>query len=150
MANRIVLISTAGRQEQEADANAAINPGNLLEVLSTGKVQKHATEGGLAERSFATEDALQGNTIATAYAADDKVFIVFALPGDVINALIKADPGTNIAVGDVLISDGAGRLIAETEAATATTVADRVAIAVEAIDLSATGAVDTHAAVRIL
>ena len=148
MSNRIVLISTAGRQEQEKEASAALSPGHLIETLSTSKVQKHSTEGGLAERHFATEDALQGRTKDDAYATDDKVMSTFALPGDVINALIG--PGPAIVVGTVLISGGDGTLIAEAEALTATTVADRVAIAIEAIDLSATAAVATHAAVRVL
>ena len=87
MSNRIVLISTAGRQEQEVEANAALSPGHLVETLSTGKVQKHSTEGGLAERHFATEDALQGRTKDDAYAADDKVMSVYALPGDVISRM---------------------------------------------------------------
>ena len=148
--NRIVLISQAGRQEQEVEAFAALSPGHLVETLSTGKVQKHSTEGGLAERHFATEDALQGNTKDDAYSAGDKVMSVYALPGDVINALIR--DGQNLAVGDILISGGDGTLIAEAEALTATTIAPagRLAVAVEAIDLTATAAVDTHAAVRIL
>ncbi len=148
MSNTIVLISNGGRHQQEAAADAALSPGHLLETVSTGKVKKHATEGGLAESHFATEDALQGKTITDAYEEDDRVMSTFALPGDVINALIGTGPA--IAVGDALISAGDGTLIAESEAATATTVVTRVAIAVEAIDLSATAAVATHAAVRVL
>ena len=108
MSNRIILVGN-GREEQEFDANAAITPGDLIEFLSSGKVQRHSVEGGLAERFFATEDALQGNSIDDDYASDDKVFSTFAMPGDEINARIKAS--TTVAVGDVLVSASGGVLI---------------------------------------
>ena len=146
MSNTIRL-KGCGRYE-EARANAALSPGHLIEVLSTGKVRKHATEGGLAERAFAIEDALQGNTVADAYAADDLVGYVLAAPGDEINAVIKA--GENIAIGDKLVSAGDGTLIKSTSVSTSVTDPVVVAVAMEAVDLTDTGDVDTLGAVRVL
>jgi len=59
----------------EYPASAALKPGHLVETLSTGKVQKHATHGGVSEMMIALEDALQGNGVTDAYAADDVVTI---------------------------------------------------------------------------
>ena len=146
--NTITLVGRYSRKEQEFTANAALSPGHLLEVLSTGKVKKHATAAGVSELMFAQEDALQGKTITDAYIADDKVFVTFPLKGDEINALIKA--GQNLTVGIKLISAGDGTLIDVADGATAVTDLSAIAICIEAIDLTATGAVATHAAVRIL
>jgi len=146
--NTITLVARYARKEQEFTANAALSPGHLVEVLSTGKIQKHAVAGGLGEKMFAQEDALQGKTIDDAYVADDKVFIVFPLQGDEINALIQA--GQNLTVGTKLVSAGDGTLIDIDEAATAVTDLSVLAVCIEAIDLTATGDVATHAAVRIL
>lgn len=146
MSNTIRL-KGCGRYE-EALANAILSPGHLIEILSTGKVRKHATEGGLAERAFAIEDALQGKTVADAYAADDRVGYVLAAPGDEINAVVKA--GENVAIGDKLISAGDGTLIKTGSASTSVTDPVVVAVAMEAADLSDTGDVDTLVAVRVL
>lgn len=133
----------------EAPANAALSPGHLIERLATGKVQKHATEGGRAERSFAIEDALQGRTKDDAYAADDLVGFIVANGGDDVNALIKA--GSTLEAGVTrLISAGDGTLIPVADASTTSVVDDIIAVANESLDLTGTGDVDTHASVRII
>jgi hypothetical protein len=108
-ANKIALISH-GRYE-EAPASAALKPGHLIELLSTGKVAKHATPGGLAERMFALEHQLEGYPVnlMDAYAADDPVQITLAYPGDVIQARLAA-AAVAVVVGDVLESAGDGTL----------------------------------------
>lgn len=146
MSNTIKL-KGCGRYE-EAFANAALTPGHLIEVMSTGKVRKHATEGGYAERAFALEDALQGKTIDDAYAADDKVGYTLACPGDEVFAYIAA--GENVAVGDRLISNGDGTLQKETGAGSGVTVKQVIATARQAINLTGGGAVATRIAVRVL
>lgn len=146
--NKIALVARYARKEQEFTANAALNPGHLLEVLSSGKVQKHATAGGVGEKMFAQEDALQGKTKEDAYTAEDKVFVVIPLQGDEINALIQA--GQNLTIGTKLVSAGDGTLIDVAEAATSVTDLNALAICIEVIDLTSTGSVATHAAVRIL
>lgn len=96
-----------GRHE-EAYAAAALTPGHLLATNSDGKVLKHATAGGKAERLFALEDALQGRTINTAYAADELVGIVVAAPGDVVYAWLSE--GENVTPASLLTSNGDGTL----------------------------------------
>ncbi|OQX08805.1 MAG: hypothetical protein BWK76_23115, partial [Desulfobulbaceae bacterium A2] len=70
-AHRIVIKGTGIRYE--ALANAALTPGHLLYLLSTGKVAVHATAAGNAEKMFAVEDDLQGNDIDDAYSSGDLV-----------------------------------------------------------------------------
>lgn len=145
--NRIALI-TNGRLSEEIAAGA-ITPGHLLQMSAgADTVIVHGTEGGYAERMFALEDALQGNTIATAYTSGDRVTLFHAVPGDVVYAFIKA--GENIAIGDKLISAGDGTLIENGSEASATTVNQVVANAIEANDLSQSGDVTTRSAVRIV
>lgn len=146
MSNRIQL-KGVGRQE-EAAAAAALTPGHLIELIAAGTVQKHSTEGGYAERAFALEDALQGKGIDDAYAAADPVSYLLAAPGDVVFAYIKA--GENVAKGAKLISAGDGTLIALASAGSGVTVEQVVAVVEDAIDLSASGAVATRTAVRVL
>jgi len=145
MSNRIVLVGDG--RHSEAVAEAAISQGHLIELTSSDTVQVHSGAGLVAEVNFAVEDALQGNTVSDAYAADDIVMSHLAKRGDEINALITA--GQDISIGDKLASAGDGTLSDVTTLATAAGVVV-VAVAIEAVDLSATGAVATLAAVRVL
>lgn len=144
---KIVLISPFGRKE-EALAGGAITPGMLVELNSAGKVIAHNSEGAVHERMFAEEDALQGRTIATAYALNELVQLWLAQPGDEVNAWLKA--GENVAKGAILISAGDGTFIASGSEASATTVQQYSAVAQEAVDLSGSGAVNTRIRVRVL
>ena len=56
---------------KEAIANAAITPGDLVEVMSTGKLRVHAGAGLTAAPKFAVENEVVGGDINKAYAADD-------------------------------------------------------------------------------
>src|SRR5690606_6978963 len=103
MAKTIVLSSVAG-QYAEANASAAITPGMLLVLETAGTVKAHAAEAGYAERIFAREDSLQGNVVATAYASGDRVPYLIAVPGDIVNVLLKA--GENVTRGETLVSGG--------------------------------------------
>lgn len=93
---------------EEYEANAAITPGMLIELMSTGKVRKHATASGNVLPMFAKEDSLQGKTINDNYAAGDRVQVWVPTRGDIVNALLADEQ--NVAVGDLLESDGNGRL----------------------------------------
>jgi len=135
-------------RHEEADAGeAGIYPGMLLELNSSGDVIKHNTEGARAEKAFATEDALQGGTTSTVYTNGEVVTYILPVPGSVVNALIKA--GEDIAIGDELISAGDGTLIALGSAGSGVTVAEVIAVAEEACDLTASGAANTLSAVRV-
>ena len=96
----------------EYAAAAAIIPGELIELNSSGTVQVHSTAGGNMLQMFAVEDELQGNGIDDAYAAADKVQCWVASRGDEVYAIL-AD-GQDIAIGDFLESNGAGELTKHT------------------------------------
>lgn len=162
MANKIFL---AGHYRAvEAPAAGTIFPGMLIEQAATG-VQAHSTAGGVAEKMFALEDALQGGTVqgywglnqvgtstATGYTVagllgqgPDQVQIAICQSGAIVNAILLA--GFNYTVGTKLISDGAGHLKPTTG-----TPAQTIGVIVQnnAIDLSASSAVNTLNPVRLL
>lgn len=150
---RIVLKDLGGYNGSGMDevASGIFSPGHLIKRDSAGKYLKHATEGGFAELIFATEAVLnQGKSIDDAYAIGDVVFYHVGLPGEVIFAYLKG--GVNYAVGDTLMSDGAGCL-KKTGSPSTTTVTAKECIAVveTALNLSASAAVPAaRSAVRIV
>lgn len=99
----------------EAVAAAAISPGHLGMLDSTGKIQKHNVIGGRS-RLFAIEDGLRAKDATgairnwdAAYAADDLVPYCIAQPGDDIFAFLQ---GRQTAIiGSLLQSGGDGTLI---------------------------------------
>ena len=135
-------------RREEYSAAEAITPGHLIELTSSGTVQKHSTEGGDAERMFAEGDFLQGSTIDDAYAADDLVSANIEEPGSVIQAFLKA--GENVTDGVFLISGGDGTLIEEGSETSGTTIEKRIAMSLEDKDLSGSGAVATLIKVRVI
>lgn len=104
----------------EYKAAAAITPGHLVYKTSTaGVVAKHATAGGSCITAFACENTLAGKTVSDDYATSDRVQVWFPRRGDIVIALIAANE--NIAVGDLLESNGDGTLrevVADTSAGT--------------------------------
>jgi len=148
-AKTIILIGRGIRKERVA--NAAITPGHLVEVMTTGKLRVHATAGGHAQKAFAIEDDTQGKTIADAYDANTRVQYEIMERGAEINAIIAN--GQNIAIGDPLQSAGDGTLTkytAPTESvwddssADTTPIADNciVGYAMAAVDMSGSSAAD--------
>ena len=100
----------------EKEANAAITPGMLIELMTTDNVRAHATAEGNVIPMFALEDELQGNGIDDAYAAEDRVQCWIPQRGEEVYAIV-AD-GYDIDIGDWLASNGDGYLrehAAETE-----------------------------------
>jgi hypothetical protein len=102
----------------------------LVELLDSGKVQKQATAKADCERMFAIEDSLQGNDIADDYGAGAVVLHRVFGRGDEVLAILK--DGEKVDIGDVVEAAGGGELQAYTNGV-------RLAVAVEALDLSATG-----------
>lgn len=125
---------------EEMVASAAITPGMLLIIESTGKVKAHDKADRDVFPIFALEDELQGKGINDAYAANDPVQCWIPYRGDIVNAIL-AD-GQNVAIGDPLTSDGYGRLkkhVTDTGASTVpwTVYPEQiVGYAAEALDLS--------------
>ena len=105
MASKTIILVGRGTRKERVAA-AAITPGHLVELKSTGKVGVHSTAGGNAQKAFAVEDDLQGNSISDVYAADDRVQYNIMNSGDVVNAIL-AD-GESIAIGDPVESAGDG------------------------------------------
>jgi len=112
----------------EYPASAAIIPGALVELISTGKVRNHATSGGYVAPMIALEDELQGRGINDNYAADEPVQVWSANHGDEAYLLLRDEE--TIVIGDLLQSDGLGKVMKRTSTNTV------VGIALEAKDLS--------------
>ena len=93
---------------EEKVASAAITPGMLLIIESTGKVKAHDQADKDVFPIFALEDELQGKGIDDAYAANAPVQCWIPYRGDIVNAIL-AD-GEKVDIGDPLTSDGYGRL----------------------------------------
>jgi hypothetical protein len=115
MANTILIID-AGFRPPEPVANEAVTPGHLIEWVrsggNAGKVQKHASAGGPAQKFFALEADYQGRTISNAYASGDRIHAYIAQRGARINAWLAS--GQNVVLGKELMSNGAGLLTAWT------------------------------------
>lgn len=138
--NTIMIRGAENARRLERVAAAAITPGQLLELTSADKVQRHSTGGGRHFRLVAVEDELQGKEISEDYAADARVQFNVVQPGDEINALI-AD-GEDIAIGDQLESNGDGDL-RECSGDSGQSAEDSFfGVALEAIDLSDSSGAD--------
>jgi len=92
----------------EYEANAAITPGMLIEVMSTGKVRAHATAGGNILPMIALEDELQGNGIDDDYAAADQVQCWVPVRGE--EAYLILEDGETAVIGSLLESAGNGNV----------------------------------------
>jgi hypothetical protein len=143
-----VLWMTPGLQK-EATANAAITPGHLVELMSTGKLRVHATAGGSAQRAFALEDELQGRPITTAYTAANKAQYGIFRAGDVVNAILYN--GETAIIGSFLESQGDGTLRVVDVDSAFTDISDHsiVGVALEAVDMSGSTGADPSARILI-
>jgi len=141
MAYKRIIIKGEGVRNERV-ANAAITPGMLVELMSTGKVRAHANAGQPAQKSFAVEDDLQGNAISDAYAADALVQYDIMRPGDVVYAFLKN--GENAVIGSLLESAGNGELQVYTadSAGIVEYPNSIVGQAIEAVDMSDSSAAD--------
>ena len=148
MANNTVVLKGTGVRF-EALANAGITPGHMVEVISTGKIQVHATAGGSAEKAFAIEDDLQGNDIADAYAAGDIVQYNVMAPGDVVYGLLAN--GETAAIGAKLESAGDGTLrVVDADASVADVIPGSiVGVAMTAVDMSDSSAADPDGRIEV-
>lgn len=152
MAYNTVVIKNYNNHFEEYEANAALSPGMLIELMSTGKVRKHATEGGNALPMFAIENKLEGEGITDAYVAADQVQVWIPVRGDEVYAQIEDEQ--NIAIGDFLESNGAGYLqkhVADDLSSQVTGTVNPLQIVAQALDaldlssLSAAGSSETPA-----
>lgn len=134
-------------------ANAAITPGNLIELMSTGKVRKHSTSGGNATAMFALEDELQGKDIDDDYAAAAPVQCWTPVRGEEVFAWLAN--GETAVIGSLLASNGDGTLKVYTapsvgSAEVYTDYQDPiVGLALEAVDMSGSDLVDPTGRIKI-
>lgn len=153
MAYNTVKIKKYSDVIEEAEANATITPGMLIEYMSTGKVRAHASAAAdVAPAMFALEDELQGKDLGDNYVAGDRVQCWIPYRGDWAYGIL-AD-GQNVAIGDKLASNGDGTLRKhvtevesweESEAGKVTVYPNQiVAIAREAVDLSSSSGAETN------
>ena len=151
MARYSIIVKGDGMQD-EAVANAAITPGQLVEELSTAKVQKQATAAAVVAKAFAIEDYLQGNDIDDNYASAARVLYRVFKSGDEVYAIL-AD-GENAAIGSRLESNGSGELRVQ-DLTSAGAIANPEALigfareAVDASDSATTAVTDRRIIVRI-
>lgn len=131
-------------------ANAAITPGHLIELMSTGKVRKHSTaDGDVVPVMFALEDELQGKDITDAFAANDRVQCWIPSRGDEAYALLAN--GENVVIGDKLSSNGDGTLKKHTVSSAGVVEYPEVVVAtaLEAVDMSGSSAADPSGRIRV-
>lgn len=133
MSKKTIKIKKYSDVIEELVANAAITPGHLVEVMSTGKVRRHASAGGNTLPMFALEDEMQGRGITTAFAEDEPVQVWIPYRGDMVYAILK--DGEDVDVGDFLESAGDGTLQEYTSGVI-------VGQVVEAVDMSGSSGAD--------
>lgn len=109
----LIHVNGAERSIEEYEADEALTPGELVRFDADDELEPHGTANGVASPPiFVLENPFGTNNTAAAidqdYAAGDYARVIFAQPGDVVYAFLKA--GVNAAKGDVLTSDGAGAL----------------------------------------
>lgn len=143
----------------EGLVGVAFTPGHLVELYNasgTAKYRKHSTAGEKCERivaletpyAGATSTSVEARTIDTAYTAGERAQLGVMEPGAVAYVYIKS--GENIAIGDKLVSNGDGTLREKDAEGSAADLEHTLAIAEEALDLSASGSSNTRLAVRFV
>lgn len=103
-----ILLKGCGHHD-EGRADSAIYPGEAVRLAADGKYDPETLSAQVAAGrglKIATENALAGKTVATAYAAADLLFFYSPLPGDHVHVLAKA--GEDIDIGDYLDVEGSG------------------------------------------
>jgi len=136
----ILLLGQARRDE--AVAAATLTPGQLAKLDSNGKLIAHDVAAGAAEALFISEDALQGRTIDSNQSAGEQTPFIIAGKGDVVYTFLAG--GESVTPADYLTSDGAGSLKKATSTNT------RLAVPLETVDNSDTGATKTRIRARII
>jgi len=147
MAKNTIKIKKYSDVIEEYPANAAITPGHLIEVMSTGYVRKHATAGGNCLPMFALEDELQGKGIDDDFAQYDRVQCWIPGRGDIVLGIL-AD-GQSVQVGDFLESGGDGTLVKHVVDSTGDYLFPLIGIAMETVDMSGSSTVDPSGRIQV-
>lgn len=145
MAYKTIIVSGSPiRKEYKADA--AITPGHLVELISTGNTRKHSVAGGSCQKRFALENKLAGKTIGDDYAAGEQVQTGVFRRGDEAYAIL-AD-GEAAVIGSKLESNGDGTLrVVDVDASVGDiAIGSIVGEALEALDMSGSSGADPSSA----
>lgn len=105
--DKFTIVLKGNGHHDEGVSDGAITPGMAVEMAADGNYDQQVAAVAVALKQglkIATEDALQGNLITTAYAATDVLFFYVPLPGDHVHAFVKS--GEDIDVGDNLVVEG--------------------------------------------
>lgn len=103
-----INLRSADKQTDERLAAAAITPGHLVELTSADKFQKHSTQSGNQDATFALENATLGKTITDDWASGDTVTARTFQRGDQVYAILTTSQ--TVVIGDLLESAGDGTL----------------------------------------
>lgn len=126
----------------DAVSSEAITPGHIVENVAAGTCRKNTrVAAGTVPRRIALQNREEGKTIDDVWASGARVKFQDFMPGDIVQLVLKA--GVNAANEALLRVDNTGCV---------TTAGSNApyAYSVEALDLSASGAVDTHILARLL
>lgn len=123
---------------------AAITPGMLIEFTSANKVQAHSNAGLVALKMFLDSNTIEGDSWNTAIGTSDIASCAICPTGTQVNALLR--DGETSAIGTFLESAGNGMLRAVDTDTTAGSiqVGSIVAVALEALSATSTGALSTQ------
>ena len=94
-------------QVEEAPANVALTPGNIV-TLSSGKFILHATAGGRGRFRIVQDNYLALESVDTQIAANDTA--IGLIPIDDQLYYVRVVTGQNLTKGDPLVSNGSGQL----------------------------------------
>ena len=153
MAKKTIILKNYLNNFVEYVAAAAITPGHFVELASATTVQVHSTAGGNILPMVAIENALEGEGIADAYAADDRVRCWIPQRGDEVYGLLS--DGESVSVGDFLESAGDGTLqkhVVDSFSASESVVVSGnqiVAQALEAVDMSDSSGADPSGRIKV-
>ena len=106
----IVLVgNSGGSHHEEGILDTIASPGMHVQMAADGHWDPSPAAVGELVKSgvwIVKEDRLQGKGVADAYAVGDVAFLYMPLKGDRLNLLVKS--GENIAVGDIIETEGGG------------------------------------------
>lgn len=143
MAYRTVHLWGKPRRVEGLASTSTIYPGHLVEMTNAAQDtwKLRATAGGKNEKAVAIEDDLQGNPIATAYTANNRIQVNIYGSGD--ECVVRVANGESIAKGDKLIANSDGTVKEHTADSSGTVIEEHViGIALEAKDMSDSSGAD--------
>lgn len=141
MAYKSITVRCAVVVQHEALANEAITPGHIVQMLSTGKIQKNDLVGERVPVRVAIEDSNQGNDKDDNWASGSQVQYRFFRPGDEV--LVRLANGQSVAIGDRLEAAAGGEVRKSTTGSSGgSDSTDAILEAQAALDFSGSSGVD--------